>query len=337
MFFTKLILYLCACLLVGFGKEISAWGSSDKVKLKEVEVLTLYSGRMTAGRRSSPVPQLKCVGGNAGCNTFIPQVVQCYNRGFDGTDVQWECKTDMDNAYRFGNIQVSCEGYDYPEDPYILKGSCGLEYTIDLTKEGMNNQGGHNYYGNSYQQQQPYGFSSHKGSHKSSYYTNLACGVVICIIVYAIYKTCITPPYDETRQRSSTNQDYPDHRGPGSSPPPPGFRRNYYPDQSNDFSGSDSCSGGASSSRRAGGGLGGAGGFWTGAATGGLLGYMFGARNNTAGYSGGYTGGFGSARRGFGDSWGGGGGGFSGGGFSGGGSSSSGSRSASGFGGTSRR
>ena len=32
----------------------------------------------------------------------------------------------MDNAYQFGRIQVTCEGYDYPDDPYILKGSCGV-------------------------------------------------------------------------------------------------------------------------------------------------------------------------------------------------------------------
>ena len=29
-----------------------------KVKLKDVDVLTLYQGKMTNGRRSSPVPQL---------------------------------------------------------------------------------------------------------------------------------------------------------------------------------------------------------------------------------------------------------------------------------------
>ena len=81
---------------------------------------------MTNGRRSSPVPQLKCVGGTAGCHAFQPQVVQCINRGSDGYDVQWECKTDMDSAYRFGQIQVSCEGYDYPDDPYVLRGSCGV-------------------------------------------------------------------------------------------------------------------------------------------------------------------------------------------------------------------
>ena len=49
---------------------------------------------------------------------------------------QWECKSDMDNLYRFGEIEVVCEGYDYAEDPYITKGSCGLEYTLEYTKEG---------------------------------------------------------------------------------------------------------------------------------------------------------------------------------------------------------
>lgn len=43
---------------------------------------------MTAGRRSSPVPQLTCVGGTAGCRVGQPKVVQCYNRGWDGYDVQ---------------------------------------------------------------------------------------------------------------------------------------------------------------------------------------------------------------------------------------------------------
>ena len=49
---------------------------------------------------------------------------------------QWECKTDMDNAFRLGEVTVICEGFDYPDDPYILKGSCGLEYTLDYTMEG---------------------------------------------------------------------------------------------------------------------------------------------------------------------------------------------------------
>ncbi len=84
---------------------------------------------MTNGRRSSAVPQLKCVGGTAGYSAPQPKVVQCINRGSDGYDVQWECKADMDYDYRFGKVQVSCEGYDNPNDPYVLRGSCGVSVT----------------------------------------------------------------------------------------------------------------------------------------------------------------------------------------------------------------
>ena len=38
----------------------------------------------------------------------------------------------MDNEYRFGNIQVSCEGYAYPDDPFILQGSCGVSFTPSI-------------------------------------------------------------------------------------------------------------------------------------------------------------------------------------------------------------
>jgi len=35
---------------------------------------------------------------------------------------------------RFGSVVVICEGYNYPDDPYILAGSCGMEYTLELTQ-----------------------------------------------------------------------------------------------------------------------------------------------------------------------------------------------------------
>lgn len=34
----------------------------------------------------------------------------------------------MDNAYRFGQVTVGCEGYEYPDDPFVLRGSCGVIY-----------------------------------------------------------------------------------------------------------------------------------------------------------------------------------------------------------------
>lgn len=62
--------------------------TSDSILLRDVQVLTLYRGRYTAARRSSPIPQLQCVGGSAGCQVFTPEVVQCQNKGWDGVDVQ---------------------------------------------------------------------------------------------------------------------------------------------------------------------------------------------------------------------------------------------------------
>ena len=46
--------------------------------------------------------------------------------------LQWECKTDMNSQYKFGEIAVNCEGYDYPDDPYVLKGSCGVRTVIKI-------------------------------------------------------------------------------------------------------------------------------------------------------------------------------------------------------------
>lgn len=61
---------------------------SGAVLLRDVQVLTLYKGRYTTARRTSPVLQLQCVGGSAGCGSFVPEVVQCQNKGWDGIDVQ---------------------------------------------------------------------------------------------------------------------------------------------------------------------------------------------------------------------------------------------------------
>lgn len=167
----------------------------QKTKLKNVDVLTLYQGRMTNGRRSAPVPQLQCKGGTAGCGAFIPEIVQCYNRGSDGLDIQWECKTDMDNEYRFGKISVSCEGYDYPDDPYILAGSCGLEYTIDRTNAGKQ-QGGNSYSENSYS------YSNEKSD------TDWMSVIVVCIVIFILVKIV------------TRNNDENDIPPAGTAPPP---------------------------------------------------------------------------------------------------------------------
>jgi hypothetical protein len=76
-----------------------------------------------------------------GCNLYSPDVVQCYNKGFDGTDVNWRCETELPTEISLYDTIVGCEGYSYPEDPYILKGSCQLSYS--LKSSGHSQQSSH--------------------------------------------------------------------------------------------------------------------------------------------------------------------------------------------------
>jgi len=133
MFTWKLLIVMC---LIGVGKA-----THQRVFLGDVQTLSLRSNQDTEGRRVSAVSQLNCVGGNglemAKKRSALPSVVQCQNQGSDGTDVQWSCTAELDSAFRFGVTDVVCEGYEYPDDPYVLAGSCGLEFTIELTAEGQ--------------------------------------------------------------------------------------------------------------------------------------------------------------------------------------------------------
>uniref|UniRef100_A0A8C3TN89 Store-operated calcium entry-associated regulatory factor n=1 Tax=Catharus ustulatus TaxID=91951 RepID=A0A8C3TN89_CATUS len=126
----RLLFLLCAAAGPALG-----WDRPGKVLLADVQALTLYRGQYTTSRRTAAVPQLQCTGGSAGCSR-VPEVVQCYSKGWDGYDVQWQCRADLENAFRFGQMEVSCEGYDYPDDPYVLRGSCSLLFSLELTEEG---------------------------------------------------------------------------------------------------------------------------------------------------------------------------------------------------------
>ncbi|KAM6469530.1 store-operated calcium entry-associated regulatory factor isoform 2-T2 [Liasis olivaceus] len=183
----------------------------ERILLREVQALTLHQGRYTNYRRTSPVPQLQCTGGSAGCTAYTPEVVQCYNKGWDGYDVQWECKAHLDTSYHFGKIEVSCEGYDYPDDPFILKGSCGLEYTLELTKEGQHKA------------------STLAGTYYSaiSHSFGLGFGVILVILfvvfVFGIYKLFLCdnrPQYNFPNVHSGAYEQH------YQSPPPPGFKTN---------------------------------------------------------------------------------------------------------------
>lgn len=272
-------------------ESVCSWNEGS-VLLRDVQVLTLYKDRYTTGRRSSPVPQLQCVGGSAGCHSFVPETVQCQNKGWDGVDVQWECKTDMDNAYRFGRIEVSCEGYNHPSDQYVLAGSCGLEYTLELTEEGRRrNQGS---WGGSQRGFGDFasnffsGFSGHKHQHRQSSFPSggedsggLLVVAVLLLIAFGVYKLFLSGNSGDQGPNSRDG-----HHGSASAPPPPGFKPDYtstgqYPGANPSYGfhsdytqGQYPYTGGRSNHNTGAGG----GGFWSGMGTGGLLGYLFGSQ-----------------------------------------------------------
>lgn len=100
------------------------YGSGRRIPLSSIRTLTFYSDKSTTFRRTSPLPQLTCVG--SPCSQYQPDVVQCEAMG----DGQWKCSADLPSTMRMGRVEVSCEGYDYKDDPYVLKGSCALEYRL---------------------------------------------------------------------------------------------------------------------------------------------------------------------------------------------------------------
>merc|ERR1712166_118020 len=85
---------VCLTGLLAATPASSSPNTGGRVLLSDVQTLTLHNGRMTTGRRSSPVPQATSIGGTA------------------------------QGQYT----------------PYILAGSCGVEYTLELTQEGRDIQ-----------------------------------------------------------------------------------------------------------------------------------------------------------------------------------------------------
>ena len=122
--------------------------SKDAVLLSKVRSLTLQFEKLTSGRRSSPIPQLTCIGGNAR-GKYEVDVMQCKNSGseYDVEDIQWTCQASLPPEFKLGSTDVVCEGYDSSDDPFVLKGSCGVEYRLILTQAGEEKYGTGGFWG----------------------------------------------------------------------------------------------------------------------------------------------------------------------------------------------
>ncbi|CAB4400241.1 unnamed protein product [Rhizophagus irregularis] len=237
-------------------------GWDNKVLLEKVRALTLYRGKYTTGRRHKPIKQIECIGGNAGCR-YEPDVIQCRNIGLDGINPNWKCEADLPKSLKFGRLKVTCEGYEHPNDQYVLKGSCGLKYTLYLTNDYTNDRKKKQWFNNWFDN-----VNVDDDEDKSLFSTlfGIAWLGMIGYILYNMYLSCMRTRRGNNRNNRPTNVHSQEFRtsddGAGESP-----RLNR-----------DSSS---SSTRRAyrrenipypG--------FWTGILGGGLTGYLFGRRNN---------------------------------------------------------
>lgn len=163
-----------------------AWGNShydsgnygthqrvQRVPMNSIDTLTFYNGKHTNARRVGAVPQLACVGGDARheANHNV-NVVQCRKMGSGyGNNIQWKCEAELPVSLKLGETTVSCEGYEHSNDPFVLQGSCGLEYT--LHKTGASDNTYHNGYNSDYSRHYR---NSHSGG--SAWFSYLMLGLL---------------------------------------------------------------------------------------------------------------------------------------------------------------
>lgn len=103
-----------------------AVAAAQRVPLRSVESLVFEAGKMTAGRRTAPVPQMV----QTNRRDIGVRSIYCRNVGWDGQNVNWECRLPDDVPARLGAFAIECEGYDYAGDANHLAGSCGIRYEL---------------------------------------------------------------------------------------------------------------------------------------------------------------------------------------------------------------
>merc|ERR1712000_330712 len=141
-----------------------------------------------------------------------PDVVQCRSSGLDADGMpQWRCEADLDEGVKLGRISVTCEGYESPNDDYILKGSCGLEYELKKTRHFREDRSYNNRKGY-------YNEDKFDKKQQSSWVSSLIQLCIVLCVARCVYQACCG--------RSQRNNRNNQNNGPY---PPPGDPAPQYP------------------------------------------------------------------------------------------------------------
>ena len=118
---------LVVLFLMGACVQSEADGGGSRVALESVTYLDVDRREWTAARRiKKPRRQLECVG--EGCDRYAVDRMKC-QRGSE-----WQCTpaAGLPPGVSVTQVRVACEGYDEPGDSFVLRGSCGVRYGLDV-------------------------------------------------------------------------------------------------------------------------------------------------------------------------------------------------------------
>jgi hypothetical protein len=247
----------------------------NAILLSKIQSLTVRSGKQTASRRVSPIPQLQCVGPANICKLYSVDVMRCTNEGgdYDAESVQWSCKASLPDEFKLGSTDVTCEGYESSDDPYVLKGSCGVEYRLMLTEKGESTYG-----------KQTTGWyeggSSGEGSQIAKWLFMFTFAAVAFIILRSLYLQWRLRGQPGPRRPPNPYGGFGGGGYDDDDPPPPydPYPRNYGTKKGGTRTTPSTSAGSSAAGQQQQQGW--RPGFWTGTAAGAAAAYFAGARNN---------------------------------------------------------
>jgi len=144
--------------------------------------------------------------------------MRCENAGsdYDENNIQWTCQADVPDYFKLGATDIICEGYASSDDPYVLSGSCGVEYRLLLTEKGETK------YGNAGSSKSDHDQHGPQPTLVPNLFWFLFAGVVIWMI-YRAYQNMTQGPQNPVPRlpRNNSGGPGPDDNDDDNDAPPP--------------------------------------------------------------------------------------------------------------------